>query len=323
MLQPLRGHFFLRYSLLRAYDAQMTQIYLPSFMLTGLLELVCNAIAASPLIIACGLLAGRRANSDLALKGNLFFGKIAAYTGFIPALYFAISFIIQVRALPIQPQSLLSLAFSPPGMPWTSSAIIACCAWVTLILALGSLRNVLFIEGTGLYSFHSVKKPILLYLASACLFLLSFFLSSYPFAGLPQGLSFGKALFAITRHAGRQFFMALSPAGALAVLTAFIFFKNSELTPEVKRICIRWTSLWAAMGYIPYLVQAWGLLIGISLRSAGPASVGLSLQIANLALCTASTGCWAYLFFKPAPKAAIAIAGALFLLLRPFLPLFL
>lgn len=145
-------------------------------------------------------------------------------------------------------------------------------------------------------------------LVFVCLAALCFFaaraLPYWPFASLPQGMDFSRAATAVLSGAAHNFFAALSPAGAIALLALPVVRSLLPHTPSAganEQTAARWCALWALAGYVPRCLDRWGVLLGFALRE-GALPDWLALQALAQTFLTLAIACWGILFGMRAPR---------------------
>lgn len=146
-----------------------------------------------------------------------------------------------------------------------------------------------------------------------------FVLINWPFAGLPEGLAQDRAVMAIFRHASRNYFMALCPAGSIALL--LLNFQAKKLDTRELYICARWLAFWAMAGCLPYSLVTWGSVIGLGLNASVSIDQAFMPQTYGLVFLTGALACWAFILWKPRLWKILAICGFCLFLLKTFLPI--
>lgn len=191
-----------------------------------------------------------------------------------------------------------------------------------------------------------LRIPLCLLLAGALCFFAALACRDWPFAGLPPGMDPGRAAAAVLRHATRLWFTTLAAGGAAALAFAAIALRRGRwLRPDAcagrkgaaaatraplaadspeRAGIIRWCALWAAIGYLPSVLERWGLALGLWLRpaTAGPGMQPVSAQVLSLVLLSMAIACWVALLIARAPGRRLPLvwAGLLFLLLARSAP---
>lgn len=192
-----------------------------------------------------------------------------------------------------------------------------------------------------------LRIPLALLLAGALCFFAALACRDWPFAGLPPGMDPGRAAAAVLRHATRLWFTTLAAGGAAALaLAALALRRGRRLRPDAcagrngataatraplaaanspeRAGIIRWCALWAAIGYLPSVLERWGLALGLWLRPAasGPGMQPVSAQVLCLVLLSMAIACWVALLIARAPERRLPLvwAGLLFLLLARSAP---
>lgn len=288
----------------------------------AILALMVYASAALPLIIALGLIFGRRANARYCLLANARLLNFTLLLGVSGLLFYPLSYLSQILAFS-SPVSIWGPFFSPPGMPWSTPLL----AWFIGFLTLLGARAVLPISlATPLdrYPFKFIKLPFWLLLGASLCFFASFILFNLPFAGLPMGMNFERAAIVIVIDAFRHYFMAFSPAGAFALVYMTVILQSLEqnATPMQISISFRWLAVWAAVGYVPGLLQKWAVALGLSYRGSLGAHLSDSLfaQVTSMALLTGAIFCWAIVALKKGPVIILAWLGFALLVFKESLP---
>lgn len=278
-----------------------------------LTEMFQHASATLPVIAILTLIAGRRGNSQLCLTGGRLLLKSGFFLGVIGICSFPLAYLGEMLSFGGE-DNIWQPFFALPGLPWSGSMTSQICG----ALLLGAACATMPAQAAGQYNFKVFKTPVILSLLAAFAFAATFFLISWPFAGYPQGLSGERVFQAVFRNALNHYFMAFCPAGALSLLLVFpkSALGGRELTASEKTLACRWLAVWAFIGYVPYLLQSWAILIGVSVRgnigAAGPNYLGfhlLTLALLSLAVCL-----WLYQMLSKKVCAWAGIAAfALFL----------
>lgn len=273
-------------------------------------KIFADAAAALPLIIALGLVAGRRGNGRFCLWASEKLLGLALPLSFAGPAYILLRYFSLLLPYNTRGASLLAPLLESSGMAYTSSIIAWTAGALALYLAQGALAPALFRHNaeTDRYKLSFIKFPLALCLLAAFVFFLTFILLNWPFAGLPQNLDWPRAAMAVCRNAVRHYFMAFCPAGAIALLYAFhVYSGNCPASEAQKHNSLRWCAIWAAIGYLPYSLQKWGLALGLALRGNADSLMGsIASQILALSLLAMAIVCWFWLFFCKKQRAAIA-----------------
>lgn len=191
-----------------------------------------------------------------------------------------------------------------------------------------------------------LRIPLCLLLAGALCFFAALACRDWPFAGLPPGMDPGRVAAAVLRHATRLWFTTLAAGGAAALALAALALRRRRLPPDAcagrngaasatraplaaanspeRAGIIRWCALWAAIGYLPSVLERWGLALGLWLRpaAAGTGMRPVSAQVLSLVLLSMAIACWVALLIARAPERRLPLvwAGLLFLLLARSAP---
>lgn len=290
--------------------------------LLALLALMVYASAALPLIMALELIFGRRGNGRFCLFGTARLLDFALCLSISGLCYYPLSYLSQILVFDSR-VSLWAPFFSLPGMPWSSALL----AWITGFLILMACRMLFPASPPGpqdKYPFKFIKKPFSALLGAAFCFWGSFMLVRWPFAGLPQGLDLERAALAIAHDAFRHYFMAFSPAGAFSLAYIAVNLRALEQTATAWQISMafRWFAFWAALGYIPGLLQNWAVAMGLGYRGALSSHLATSFfaQITGMSLLTAAIVCWAVAALKKEPLPLLAWLGLALLIFKESLP---
>lgn len=290
-------------------------------LLTNLLEISWQASASLPIIIALGLAAGRRGNARFLGRGNLKLLNFEICCAIFGVLYFLLAYFCLILPYHNENMSIWKPFLEAAGLPWSSAMLMQATAVMILLAARESLRDALPTKDK--YPLAAIKKPLLLCLAASLCFLATFFLINWPFAGIPAGMDMDRAFFAVLRNAFRHFYMSFCPAGGLALV--YVIWSRREMEPKDLLLAARWLSIWAFIGYLPYLLQAWAILLGLGWRgnAASYFPGGFMTHVWSIALLSAALCFWCVqaLSRKVLPI-LVLLAFGLFLA-RLFLPFFL
>ena len=156
-------------------------------------------------------------------------------------------------------------------------------------------------------------------LAALCFFVAQV-LPSWPFSGLPQGLTMSDVVLVVLSTTVHEYFTAFAPAGSVALLVLALKSGSGSagLSAEDEQRAARWCALWAMVGFIPRCIDRWGLVLGLYLRP-GPLPQGVADQALGLVPTTLAIACWVALFVLRAPRklywlnllgAALLVLGA-------------
>lgn len=284
------------------------------------MALLAGAGASLPFIACLTLVAGRRGNGLFCLWGGYRLLYCALILASFGPVWIIGSYLADVAGYGTSVAQKLAPLFHNAGLPWSGSCMAWLAGWLAMALACTLLRRELAAFQGDSYRLAYVKMPLAGCLAACGLFIASYILINWPFAGLPADLSWERASQAIIRHAIRQYYMNFCSAGAFALIAALYACRN--VPTEQKITAVRWLGVWAAGGCLPGLVQSWGILMGLgaSGRLAGTLSQGLWGQTAGLALLTIAFFCWCLLVWRPRFWRLCSLAGAALLLLRTCAP---
>ncbi|MGE9985911.1 spidroin-2 [Desulfovibrio sp. SGI.169] len=264
----------------------------------GLLGIGMNAAAALPLIIALTLLIGRRGQARLCAYGA---ARLAGLTfGLswlaLPGMFAALHSLLSGLSAAGQRMSAISLA-SPPMLGCSLPLLL----WLAGILCAALLRRACV--GAPLpprrrpeedrHATAAIKGRLLLCALTALCFFSTYVLHNWPFIALPPGMDLGRAAGAVFSNALHKYFMAFTPAGALALLFLLRARRGAAAAgfdENQTALAARWCALWATVGYIPFCLDRWGILLGYLLRGATPD--WLLPQLYALIPLTAAVACW-------------------------------
>lgn len=281
-----------------------------------------NAAAVFPLLTALGLLLGRRENGRFCLlcgEKALFLAQILALVGsgyFIAAYFSALApYLARGGGNAISP--LLERA----GLPYVSCLV----AWILGLVCIYAAKMALapliskFNVPYGGYATGFIKFPLIYCFLGALFFFATFMLINWPFAGLPQNMDWSTAAMAIFRNGCDHCFRAFCPAGAIGLLYALhVFLEGSKR----ENGAIRWLAAWAAVGYIPWILQNWGYAIGVAMRGSASARImsGMTGQVLALSFITAAIGCWIFIFISRRSRPFLAWLAFGLLVLKEISP---
>lgn len=272
--------------------------------LTALLGIAAHAALALPFITALTLLVGQRERTRLCVCGSYRLTQLALCLAF----FWPVTLLLDLGLQLSLPQGILRLpsGFSPwmPVMLPYSTAIaawlggVACLFWQ---MATSRPTYRLCLQEVDIPRDSSAVRVWPSWVATLCFFA-AHTLPSCPFAGLPEGMTMGRAALAISSASLHTFFMYFTPAGALALLVFSHRPHGDRAFPaEDRQAAARWCTLWAMVGYFPYCLDNWGMFIGFTLRQDTLPSLILQ-RLPALAAVTAAFGCWTLLFFCRAPR---------------------
>lgn len=297
----------------------------PFLLVLKLLNFLASAAMSLPLIVALGLIIGRRGHAAFCVMGSRKLLGLAiglALCGFfhIPASYLAI-------VLPYGAQNGIFSALSQPaGYPWLFAGLCWLLALPPLYAASNILRGMHVRNADDRYDFTYIRLPFLFCAFASGLFFASLILENWPFAGLPEGMEMERAAMAIMRNGLRKFFMSFSPAGAISLLYATHYFQQkSDPANDVRIASFRWFCFWALAGSLPSLLTGWGLFLGAWARSGGfLAHQGIASPVLfMLFFQTLAATLWIWIMFKPNWVGIKSMLAFLFLLLKDMMPILL
>lgn len=283
--------------------------------LIGMLLGICQQAAATlPIITILTLIAGRRGQSQFYLAGSRALLKFAFLLAFLGIFHFPFAYLGELFSFGEQASNLWAPFFALPGLPWSMSML----AQISGVVSLAVSFAVMPLHRPRTYNFASFKISVSFVLLAAFFFASTFFLINWPFAGYPQGLSGARVFQAVFRNALSHYFTAFCPAGALCLLiTAYKPMLSREVFMKSERaLACRWFALWAFIGYVPYLVQSWAILIGVSARGniAGLNPNYLGFHVLALSLLSLGESLWLFqLLSKRVWRWAAVTAFGLFL----------
>lgn len=308
-LARLSGPFFhLALTVAKSKIWSMDRFFI--FGLQALLFLVWIA-SALPFITALGLIIGRRGHAAFCLFGSRKLLGLALGLGIAAFFYFPASFLGVL--LPYgAPGQILSSLFEPAALPW----LLGSLAWLFALPLLPLARHALKRVGKpaeDFYAFAAIRPAFMLCCAASALFFMAMLLNKWPFAGLPQGLDMERAVMAIMRSSLREFFRALSPAGAVALLyCVWQFATTPRIFREEKAGAFRWFSFWAIAGCAPALLANWGLQLGSMAAGTNNSMPGhAALYFYALVFQSLAVALWSWIIVRPEQKqwrATVALA---------------
>lgn len=275
--------------------------------------LFAQVAATLPLIAALSIIAGRRGNGSLCLAGGRTLLKMGSIFAFAGVVWITVSYLVQVMPYHAGFAQMLAPLLLPAGMPWVSGMAAWLGGWLAAILALCALLPL----SSDKYPLKYARMPIFLALAAAFFYFASFILLIWPFAGLPQDMSWERAFMAIWRHASRSYFMGFCPAGAFALCLLSLW--RGRIAIAQLPIATRWLAFWAMAGALPGAFSSWSLTLGAVI--GGSAAGNPQIQLYTLAIFTIAIGCWAFLIWKPAYMQALAWPALTLLIFKTSLPI--
>lgn len=234
------------------------------------LEICQTASAGLALMIVLSLIAGRRGNGRFLLYGNRVCLNLCLILALAGIFYFPLAYFREIVSFNQDAAIIWKPFLEPPGLPWSTSM----GAQVAGFLLLGAGRLLLPNRLGDSYLLRDVKGTLFCCLAAAFCLGATCFLSDWPFAGYPPELSGERVFRAVFRNAAGHYFRDFCPAGALGALLALCLPARPEIYSRKEKIlACRWMCAWAFAGNLPWLLRAWAVLIGVSLRG-NPAAFG-------------------------------------------------
>lgn len=277
------------------------------------------AASGLPFIAALSLFAGRRGNASFCIFGCKWLLVFCLALAFSGPCWIALSYLREVLPYNAGLARMLAPLAEPAGLPWSSSLAAWLAACLAVFLAFAALGNVRFRD--NIYSVRQVAIPLFFAFAASGLFFMALVLETWPFAGLPEGLEWDRALMAIWRRATGAYFLALSPAGAFALAAWPLWL--GRLDANQAKVAIRWLAFWAMAGAMPFLLATAGPALGAALHNGIAVSTGQSALAASLGIYAIAVACWAFLLWKPRYFASLSLAAFCLLLLKTVVPLIL
>lgn len=275
-----------------------------------------RAAATLPLIAALSMIAGRRGNASFCIGGSHWLLCLCCGMAISGPLWFALDYLLQVLPYQAGLERALAPLFEQAGVAWSGSFVVWLAGLSCALLALRSLGRFARHLNVDSYPVRAIRSPLILAFLAAFLFFSTFMIALWPFAGLPEGLDWERAGLAIWRRASSAYFQALCPAGAIALAMWPLWRPRLEL--RYTGVACRWLAFWAMVGALPYLLTAWGPVLGAARR--GATLPGLHLQSIDLGALTLATTCWIFLLWKPSYLAFLSLFAMGMLLLRSLLP---
>lgn len=283
-----------------------------------LLAVLVDASAGLPVLAILGLLIGRRGHANFCLDAFRQCLKLGLLLGLSGMLFYPISCYLLLYKNETG-LAWLAIFASLPGMPWFSAWIAWLTGYCLVFLAFKSACRVTTRDDR--FVFSEIKMPVLLGTIAALCLAASFFLVTWPFAGMPAELSTQRVLVAISRNTLRHWFAALSCAGAVTLACAPLILAKIRHSQTEKDNALRWCAVWAFGAALPSGLANLGLLIGILVR--GHASVlampGAYAQIIAVSCGTLAILCWVWCFFRKS-SGCISWLGFLLLLGKTYAP---
>lgn len=276
-----------------------------------------QAAAVLPLVAILTLIAGRRGNAQFCLWGGQALLGLCLTLAISGPVWVISSYLAEVLPYHARTPQMLAPLFRPEGFAWFGALIVWLGGWLAVFCAFFPAKRLALSWRGENYALKQLITPIFFGLMASFLFFAAFIFERWPFAGLPEGLGWDRAIMAIGRHGMRACFSGFCPAGAIA-LALWPLWKNRLADSQVA-IATRWLSFWAIAGAVPSVFSSWGMTLGASVK--GAAIPGLSIQLYALSLFTIAIGCWAYSLWKPRYLALLAWPALALLLLKTCLPI--
>lgn len=281
--------------------------------LLDLADLTMKGAAALPLIIAMGLVFGRRGNGLFCLWGNSRLACLAIFLSLVGPFCILGNYLLQMLA--INARDYIAPFFSAPGMNYSLSLLLWIVGMASLFYGARMLDAALAETPLGTndqYELKYLKRTIWPLLFAAILFFGTFITGHWPFGGFPAELSEEKVIMAVMRNAARSYFMAFAPAGALACAYAVHGSARARnFDPNLVHAGVRWCAIWAFAGYLPHCLQNLGIMLGAGARTNAFNNPHLSLipQIFALGLLLGGIACFALIIFKKKSMRWLAYIG--------------
>lgn len=291
---------------------------------TQFLAFLSAAGSTLPLLIALGLIIGRRGHAAFCLAGSVRISELALGLALGGFFYFPCNYLTVVLPYGLQ-KSIFTSLFLLEGRPWLSASLCWLTGIIILFLALNVLKRLKPNKNEDIYSFRVIRSSFLLYTCASLLFMGATVLTNWPFAGLPQGMSLEQAGIAIFQHSLRRFFMAFSPAGALSLLYTAYLLRLSHCSQEEEKGALRWFAFWACAGALPALFISWSLQMSVWAQGNAALSVlpRATWLICGLLFQSAAVALWGWLIYRPLAKGWRISLALILTLLKEFWPLLL
>lgn len=274
-----------------------------------------DAAATLPVVAVLGFAAGRRRDGRFLFAANAALTRFCLALAIVPPVYYFLDYAAGLAPILRPENSFLAPLFAPAGFGWLAAILASLCAALCLWLASATLSRVSPSFQGDRYALADLRVPVILLLLASALYLASFWLVNWPFAGAPSELSGRRVFAAVTKNAARHFFASFSAGGALALLDAVY---RSFPSGEARLLAMRWLAFWAAIGYLPYLLTATGLALG-----AAAGHVASFNFVAHALLQGSLIGaliCWCLILFGKKTAKIIVIVGCSLLALRALAP---
>ena len=245
---------------------------------SNLFWILAQAASAVPVIIILCLLIARRSNVRLALSGCYPLAKIAGYLALCAAIAIGGELMVLLTELSkIGQKWQLPSIFNPALGNYTLSTLIWILGGImSLILAkvIKQKANFLTLKSLTLAKSASIFG---LALITLIVFFVGYGALSFPFAGLPSGMSASDALLAVAGQAKHQHFISLVPASLI-----FLSLTNKILGQKDLSIddCFLAKRFLAGVGLacgLPTALSTWGTVLGYLLRQDVPFQIWVQL----------------------------------------------
>lgn len=295
----------------------------------SLLGIGMNAAAALPLIIALTLLIGRRGQARFCAYGATRLAGLAFGLSWLGLPVMLVSLYALLSGLRAAGRNTADISLlSPPMLACTLPLLL----WLAGIIAAGLLRRACAVAplpprrrpAEDRHATGAVRGRLWLCGLTGLCFFSTYVLPNWPFIALPPGMDLSRAATAVFSNALHKYFMAFTPAGALALLFLLCARRGvvaNGFDEAQTALAARWCALWATVGYIPFCLDRWGVLLGYMLRGTLPD--WLLPQLYALIPLTAAVACWGTLLGmgRPLRRSWLIGLGVALLALGESLPL--
>ncbi len=190
-----------------------------------------SALVLPVMVLLCLALGRRRQREAMARAGRLFL-RIGLVTGLFGGLQLAVHGFVSLIGLPAAMPGLTPLPFQPLEPAWLSTTFGVLSQLGGVVLLAICWRAALPVWNTAAARMdedtakgmerRTMLACLIALLAFACL-AGSYMVRNWPFLGLPEQMTQETVLHVLARHTWSTACAALMPAGALAVLTFFLF----------------------------------------------------------------------------------------------------
>lgn len=279
-----------------------------------------HAAAGLPIITALALVSGRRGHAPFFLWAGQRLVNLNLFLSLACPLYLFFNYWGEISHYEAPLARQLAPLLAAPGLPWTTAFLASVCAVAFLQAAAAALRRLRTHWRGERLAMLQIRSPIIWCLFAAFSFFATFLLLHWPFAGLPEGLTWDRATLAVGRYAMRNYFMTFSPAGALCLLGLMVWAR--QLDHSHLPMSVRYFAFWAAAGLIPHWLVTWGMRLGVGVRSQGAVAQGMAGQDPALICLTLAIFCWAFILWKPRYWRSFSVVAFILLLARTVLPFF-